>query len=123
MKEKRPYPCSKFDAKFSNKGGLTQHNKLSYEDSDVKSFNCDVCGKRFKLKQYLTQHSSVLKERNFECESNFPSLRNLKRHISLNHAQHKPFKCEVCDKTFGVSHKYSSHMKRWHAGNKKYKTI
>ena len=83
----------------------------------MKSVNCDGCGKQFKLKQYLTQHPSVHKERNFECslcESKFPSQRNLKRHISLIHDQHKPFKCEICPKTFGVSHNYSSHMKRWH---------
>ena len=60
---------------------------------------------------------SVHEEKIFECnmcESKFSLERGLKKtHFTIHiHDQVKPFKCEVCDKTFVLNQNFSVHMKR-----------
>ena len=59
-------------------------------------FNCEFCGKLFKSKWHLTEHSRV-------------------------HTGDKPYSCEICGKTFAVSANYKRHHNTLHIGRKKQK--
>lgn len=77
-----------------------------------KPFSCDVCGKSFAFKNYLSEHKKVHSEKD-KCKCNlcsktFSSNKVLKRHLRI-HTGEKPFKCEFCDKTFGGASNLSEH--------------
>ncbi|KAL1392789.1 hypothetical protein pipiens_012223 [Culex pipiens pipiens] len=64
-------------------------NHIRVQHSDVKPFECDVCGKSFKLKNTLLNHQ-------------------------VQHTGVKKFACEFCSRTFASSGNYYAHRKRMH---------
>ena len=85
------------------------HNDAHHQE---KPFSCDICGKTFAFKNYLSEHKKVHSEKDkFKCNlcsKTFSSNKVLKRHLRI-HTGEKPFKCEFCDKTFGGASNLSEH--------------
>ena len=74
----------------------TRHmSELTQELTQEKPYKCDVCGKRFSVKDILTTHMRT-------------------------HTGEKPYKCDVCGKWFSVKDTLTTHM-RTHTGEKPYK--
>ena len=70
-----------------------------------KKFHCDVCKRLFEFEKNLLKHKcdkNIDIKKKFDCphcEQDFVSDLILETHVNLVHG--KPFKCELCDHTFG----------------------
>ncbi|XP_064809594.1 zinc finger protein 770-like [Oncorhynchus masou masou] len=122
------YTCTVCLMCFSSPHQLQRHLPVH---SQPKPFECNICGKAFRLRAHLKMHSQIHERRptgfsktipilgsqqssfrgrmrvNHECPTcskTFCSPSKLKRHF-LTHTGQKPFSCEDCGKTFRqVSH-------------------
>ena len=67
--------------------------------NEVKQNVCDICGKSFKSKSYLTQHKRIHSSKNLfscdSCDKSFPWKSKLERH-QLTHSGLKIYQCDVC---------------------------
>lgn len=53
----RAYPCADCDKTFVHCSGLSRHRRAHHgRPEDQARFACDVCGKRFRLRDSLTAH-------------------------------------------------------------------
>ncbi|XP_054269001.1 oocyte zinc finger protein XlCOF6-like [Macrosteles quadrilineatus] len=81
------------------------------------SYDCTVCGKRFREKSHLATHARAHNEvRNFRCNQcgvMFKTKTNLFFHMKTHEA---PFTCTKCDKTFGLKKMFTRHMRVVHSG-------
>lgn len=94
--DEKPFKCSQCESSFRKSSGLKQHvtrqhsqnapqkippalsNQVSTKKSSTASdrpYACQVCGKAFKRKHHLQEHSYI-------------------------HSDEKPYKCDTCNKTF-----------------------
>lgn len=85
-------------------------------------FPC-ICGKWFTKKSHLRTHKRThLGEKLYHCrwngcEQRFCRNDELNRHYRSVHTSERPYKCELCDRTFSRSDHRLGHMKRFHKFN------
>ena len=117
--ENKPIKCSSDDCekRFWNTSEMVSHSKCH---DDVRSFQCEMCEKSYKVKHGLATHMLLhTGQRPFKClECSFDStdLAILKRHQVYKHLGEKTFKCDSCDKAFKLKsemqrHKNGVHLK------------
>ena len=85
---------------YSNSGTLHKHKATKH--SDLKKFNCDVCGKMFSLREELQSHKVSHIEKTLKCTLcplMFRSEEQLKRHGKV-HLGAKEYQCRTCWKLF-----------------------
>ena len=103
----------------NRKGALEEHMKIHL---DIKDYECDVCQKRFRLKNKLTIHKQIHSdERNYvcsECGKSFKKYQNLFLHKRI-HTGIKPYKCTMCDMRFFQPYMLKTHMV-YHTGERNY---
>lgn len=90
-----------FQNELDSKEDLAAHSK-SHTGTKPDSFDCTVCGKKFREKSHLATHSRAHVEiRNFkcnECGGLFKTKTNLFFHMKTH--EEAPFICDRCNKTF-----------------------
>ena len=84
-------------------------------DSCEKPYECNVCGKMFKLKQHLTRHTyihtGVKMFKCSECGKKFNQSNTLKIHTIINSGE-KPYKCISCEKRFSDPSAFRKHTRK-----------
>ncbi|XP_069884600.1 zinc finger protein 585A-like [Dipodomys merriami] len=87
-----------------------------------KPFECNICGKSFTCKTYLTDHQRIhTGEKPYECNmcgKSFTQKSPLTVHQRI-HTGKKPYECIVCGKSFNHKSTLTVHQRR-HTGKKPY---
>ncbi len=82
--------------------------------SEEKPYNCDMCGKQYKLAKYLEGHIiSHSIDRLYQCNicgQCFKNPGSIKKHSCLHIAPSKVKICEFCGKRYRDTHSFINHM-------------
>ncbi len=113
------YECDICSKKFNSKNKIRQHLPTHINEGRRK-FLCVACGSLFCTKFGLTQHISAIHDREqrfhcTRCDRRFAHKHNLKTHMN-RHNGHRPYACNVCEKTFYDSSTLNVHTKSVHSG-------
>lgn len=119
-----PYKCQTCGKSFRRKSSLRYHMNTHL---DKKPFACEQCPKTFGMQRSLEHHKLVhlkgilpdddpswkwadYKKKKVECDICFKTLNiySLKDHKRI-HANEKPFKCDVCNKSFRLKNNLRLH--------------
>ena len=139
------FECPVCSRKFSLNKHLVQHVKIHV---GVKSFKCDQCGTTYgreeSLKRHLRNHNGQRPHACSICPKTFARAEYLIAHMQahnrtkhicekcghvcssrfnlvihlMKHSKEKPFKCELCSKSFVRSDFLDNHMEVVHKKNK-----
>ena len=92
-------------------------------DTKIKGFTCEKCGKSFTRKTSLERHDGVhTGEKPFECEicgKRFSQKSVMHRHLLVHNNIMKPYQCELCQKTFSEKTAWRRHYET-HSQKKPY---
>ena len=106
-REKQFFPCSKCKNRYTSQEALDHHM-----DTASHSFSCGHCDKEFSSERQLRKHISVTHaEGAFECEVCQKKMKNehyLKSHM-LIHTGELPFECKDCGAKFNRNDKLKRH--------------
>lgn len=106
-------PCPSCDRMFTNKSLLRLHTYRVH--CDMRPFLCTHCGKSFKIKYELFQHTMIhTKEQPYKCKDcgrgfNHPS--NLRQHIR-KHTGALPYMCDLCGERFRYNVSMKTHRRK-----------
>lgn len=116
----KPYVCEICGMAFSQNGNRNKHKQLIH--NDVRSLECEKCGKTFKLGEHLKRHMKMHLIREDElppgksyacpvegCGARYLSFGQLKYHHMAKHTNERPFTCGTCGKGFITRDKLSRH--------------
>lgn len=92
-------------------------SRLVVDLDNSEAIICAMCGRNFKLKQYLKRHIAVVHEnlKPFscaKCERTFSKKQNMRIHILQKHTpKHRlPFVCSICDRKFACKSHLNRHI-------------
>ena len=100
---------------FKGKAQLASHMNWHGLKKKAKgqTFLCDECGKSYKGLKGLQAHLRCHKgDRTVQCEVCklvLPNPSKMKQHLNTVHATERPYKCDICPKTFVYEISYKSH--------------
>ncbi|KAM9336579.1 uncharacterized protein ABDE67_019608 [Symphorus nematophorus] len=118
--EKR-YSCSECEKSFKEKGALTKHQRSKHLNELFRHM-CPYCGKML-CASTIARHKLIhtgqkpYKCTVPECDKDFRSTSEVKRHVLLHHNTARPYKCNVCGKGF-IKMCYLNIHAKIHSGEK-----
>jgi KRAB domain-containing zinc finger protein len=120
----KKFKCKICDRAVAKESTLARHLNVHYRKgqiSDERNFCCAVCGKTYKTKAILKQHSICHSEKKFKCnicEKSFNQQNNLDTHLNYHHDK-KQFQCSLCDAKFNSRSNVNYHEKKFHPDGSK----
>lgn len=123
--KEKPFVCEICSKAFSHKSNLTRHKVCHVGE---RKFECDVCFKKFMFQAILNTHKLTHVAIEFscsECPKVFISRHGLTRHVKFKHNEPhlKPFKCELCEKSFKENTTLKSHFRAVHLQLKPFECV
>lgn len=115
------HKCTQCTTGFSTKCLLRAHIKGVH--TTERPYTCDTCGKSYKTKEAVIQHSHSHKEGRFKCEECgkiFILKAAYQAHIKQVHLGERLSICSTCGKSFSTPYGLKLHT-RMHTGVKPYK--
>lgn len=119
MKHRQRVACSICGQILKSLTALKNHEEKHTLDlmpeKDVKKFQCDLCGMKFRMKSYVFNHINNAHLRTkYSCEycqKGFYKRYELSEHVIRFHTHERPFICEYenCGKTFARQKNYAIH--------------
>ena len=112
-------PCEKCGKVFTNPRNLRSHVKRVHE---ATSFHCKLCDKviTHSMRKHMITHK---KERPFKCdvcEKTFKFMPTLRRHVDMVHKKLQVVSCDMCGKGFPQKQNLDKHMENVHQKLKPY---
>ena len=99
---------------------VVEQNQTRKDAKGVKrkrTYECDVCEKRFRDSYNLKTHKRIhTNEKPYECdvcEKRFARTYSLKVHARI-HTNERPYECDVCEKRFRESGNLQKHVRTQH---------
>ena len=134
----RSHCCNVCHKRFAHRQSLKIHERMHtgkkqccssssdlavHSHSQVKPFECTVCGKRYTRLDHLVRHSGIHSgQKPYKCpvcDKAFSQSGHLNRHMSV-HTGEKLHKCSLCDKSFSQSSHLQTHKRRVHSNSRSY---
>ncbi|XP_045456729.1 zinc finger protein 62-like [Melitaea cinxia] len=114
----RNYICDVCDMGFINKHRLKNHQRIH----DIGTFKCEFCEKIFSTRvkkmcheKYTHNSASRYTTNCPHCDQSFNSYYQRNRHMFKEHnVAAATYKCNICDKSFILKSKLTSHIKKVH---------
>ena len=126
----RSFKCARCDETFVTKTDLRKHlNKIHSEDvtipkkvienttMDKKMIECDLCQEKYSTYPAFDKHNLDVHNRKPFCpicKKTVSLRRDMKKHIDVQHANNKPFKCGDCGEAFNAKQKLMIHQNLVH---------
>uniref|UniRef100_A0A7S1TMR7 C2H2-type domain-containing protein n=1 Tax=Erythrolobus australicus TaxID=1077150 RepID=A0A7S1TMR7_9RHOD len=110
--------CELCNKCFTSAFNLKRHTQAVHHAD--RSFECETCGMRFKLKESLVSHRRCVHRQGAQlyqcssCSKSFARKGNAERHYMERHSKVKPFCCSVCPRQFGSRYNLLRHQKSSH---------
>lgn len=130
-KSQGEHKCTYCNKSYAYASLLKLHTRTHMID---KGHNCPLCEKSFARADHCKQHinnvhrgevvDGVVRKPSFErkcdiCAKVFHHSGNFRKHMIL-HSGERPFKCEICGRTFVLAQHLKSHMKLVHSDEKSF---
>ena len=112
---KKEYKFEMCHQKFPLKNVLTDHIQTVHEEES--SFKCKDCSKSFPTKYRLKIHHEQFHFQTYtchECGTCFEKKQQIESHINSVHLNQRPYKCNLCEKSFFIDSQLKTHLKRTH---------
>ena len=115
---KRPFNCKLCEKTFIHKYDAKCHVEKVHEIKNLNKnpYKCKLCPEDFSLKIELKDHIKSVHEKVVriecsveKCDETFLYKAEIRRHIKKFHVDHKPHKCQFCEKAFATSIHKTNH--------------
>lgn len=131
--ENRPLKCDFCKLGFSYMTSLKVHQNREHGSDHVlykpnrrttgKSYQCETCGKTFRVSYQLREHDNFYHKQNFTavctvCSKPFPTKSLLLKHYIV-HSDEKPYKCDLCGEAYKNSTCLDNHVLKHKSGRLK----
>ena len=114
----RPFSCKLCEKTFIHKYDAKCHVEKVHEIKNLNKnpYKCNLCPEDFSLKIELKDHIKSVHEKVVriecsveKCDKTFLYKAEIRRHIKKIHVDHKPHKCQFCEKAFATKENKNRH--------------